>query len=132
VDNPSRIKFPGFIRDETKQVITSDTDPTQLSSYTIREGDIWINTASQSIGYMYISPETLAKHTTIGCRKVTSGDNIQANDGGLWYRANSWWLRSARADSASVFYYVNYYGNISYYDASSSYGLALGFDGCNK
>ena len=127
VDNPSRIKFPGFIREEDRQVITSDTDPTQLSAYTIREGDIWINTVASNSGYMYISPETLAKHTTIGCRKVTGSDNIQANDGGLWYRAWVWWLRSARADSASYFYYVNGYGGINGNYASYSNGLALGF-----
>ena len=127
VDNPSRIKFPGFIREEDRQVITSDTDPTQLSAYTIREGDIWINTVASNSGYMYISPETLAKHTTIGCRKVTGSDNIQANDGGLWYRAWVWWLRSARADSSAYFngvYNIGYSGNAN---ASTSYGLALGF-----
>ena len=128
VDNLSRIKFPGFIREEDRQVITSDTDPTQLTGYTISEGDIWINTAVSNSGYMYISPETLAKHTTIGCRKVAADDNIQANDGGLWYRAWVWWLRSARADSSAVFSFVNYGGYASYsFSATLSYGLALGF-----
>ena len=126
--NRSRIKFNGYTRNDDAQVIVSETDPTQLTGYTIHEGDIWINSANQSIGYIYISAETKAKHTTIGCRKVSSGDNIQAGDGGLWLRSIWWWLRSPYVSSAAYFCNVNgsgyYYNNL----ASYNYGLALGFN----
>lgn len=125
--NAARIKFNGIIRHDDAQVITSDTDPTQLSGYTIREGDIWINSANSSYGFIYISAETAAKHTTIGCRKVSSGDNIVAGDGGLWMRAWVWWLRSPYASNAMYFCSVYSYGNANYFYAAYSYGLALGF-----
>ena len=125
--NASRFKFNGFTRNDGAQVITSGTDPTQLSGYTINEGDIWINTNNSSTGYIYISAANKAKHTTIGCRKVSSSDNIQAGDGGLWLRACWWWLRSPYASSASSFCSVSNYGYSSTNGASSTNGLALGF-----
>ena len=123
----SRIKFNGIIRHDDAQVITSGTDPTQLTGYTIREGDIWINSGNSSYGYIYISAATAAKHTTIGCRKVSSSDYIVAGDGGLWMRAYVWWLRSPNASGASQFCYVYSYGAAGNSYASNSYGLALGF-----
>ena len=125
--NAARIKFNGFIREDDAQVITSGTDPTQLSGYTINEGDIWINSDNQNIGYIYVSAANKAKHTTIGCRKVSSSDNINAGDGGLWLRAWVWWLRSPYASNAANFCGVNNYGGANTYYASGSYGLALGF-----
>ena len=127
VNNASRFKFTGFTRNDDAQVITSGTDPTMLTGYTIREGDIWINTDNQSIGYIYVSAANKAKHTTIGCRKVSSSDNIVAGDGGLWLRVHVWWLRSPYASSASNFCSVNYTGYYGTNNASSWYGLALGF-----
>jgi hypothetical protein len=125
--NAARFKFPGFTRNDGAQVVTSGTDPTQLSGYTIREGDIWINSDNQSIGYMYISAATKVKHTTIGCRKVSSSDNIVAGDGGLWLRAHWWWLRSPHAASGSAFCIVYIIGSYNYSHAGYYHGLALGF-----
>ena len=125
--NAARIKFTGFIREDDAQVITSGTDPTQLSGYTINEGDIWINSDNQSIGYIYVSAANKAKHTTIGCRKVSSSDNINAGDGGLWLRSMVWWLRSPYASSAANFCNVSFNGNYGNTTASYYYGLALGF-----
>ena len=124
----SRLKFGDLIVREDAQFITAATDPTDLSGYTIREGDIWINSSNSSIGFMYISPETKAKHTAIGLYKFSSGDNIQASDGGVWMRAYWWWARSPNASNSTYFMNVNYSGNPnsnSY--ASNSNGLALGF-----
>ena len=127
VNNASRIKFNGFIRSDDAQVIASGTDPTQLTGYTIREGDIWINSDNSSYGYIYVSAANKAKHTTIGCRKVSSSDNIVAGDGGLWLRAWVWWLRSPYASSASNFSIVNSGGSYGGGNASNWSGLALGF-----
>lgn len=93
----SRLKFPGIIIEDNAQFITSDTDPTQLTSYAVKEGDIWIKSNSSNIGYIYMSAETIAKHTRISYRNVTSTDNIQASDGGCWVRAYFWWERSPYA-----------------------------------
>lgn len=41
--------------------------------------------------------------------------------------ANSWWLRSPIASISSNFCYVNYYGYVYNYYASSSYGVCFGF-----
>ena len=126
--NASRLKFGDLIVREDAQFITAATDPTDLSGYTINEGDIWINTTNSSVGYMYISPETKAKHTAIGLYKFTSGDNIQASDGGVWIRAYWWWERSPYASGSANFMGVNHNGNPNGTNyASNSYGLALGF-----
>lgn len=126
--NLSRVKFGDLIIREDAQFITEATDPTELSGYTVREGDIWINTTNSSVGYMYISPETKAKHTAIGLCKISSGDNIQASDGGVWIRAYWWWERSPTASSSTGFVSVNTSGNPgSNSGASGSGALALGF-----
>lgn len=124
----SRLKFGDLIVREDAQFITEATDPTELSGYTVREGDIWINTTNSSVGYMYISPETKAKHTAIGLYKLSSGDNIQASDGGVWIRAYWWWERSPIASYSTGFMSVGSYGYPGNSNgASYSYGLALGF-----
>jgi hypothetical protein len=122
-----RLKFTGHIWDENAQVITAAQDPTQLTSYTVREGDIWIHTGNQNIGYMYLSAATIAKHTTIGCRKVSAGENIEASDGGLWLRAISWWLRSPHVGNTTFFWSVYNGGTVYTNGASNGSGLALGF-----
>ena len=59
---------------------------------------------------------------------MSAGENIQASDGGLWLRANNWWLRSPIVGNTTYFWYVNVNGNVYYsYDASGGNGLALGF-----
>lgn len=124
----SRLKFPGIIIEDNAQFITSNTDPTQLTSYAVKEGDIWIKSNSSNIGYIYMSAETIAKHTRISYRNVTSTDNIQASDGGCWVRAYYWWGRSPSASNTTNFMLVNSYGgpNGSYY-ASYAYGVVVGF-----
>ena len=114
---------------DNAQFIVDSSEPTLLTSYTVNEGDIWVNSNNQSIGYIYMSASTIAKHTRIGYRAVSSSDNIQASDGGCWVRANLWWERSPNASDPTSFMYVNtggypYYGNTG---ASGGYGVALSF-----
>ena len=47
-------------------------------------------------------------------------------------RANIWWLRSPYASNTSNFCNVNTNGAANNNNASNSYGLALGFNGCQK
>ena len=152
-----RVKFPGVILDYPKSTahpngivfIDESSDPTnsELTSYAaytgdsgnstvevakstrpIKEGDIWLRTEGGSkIGYIYMSAETIAKHSRIGYRAITS-NNIQASDGGCWIRAYGWLERSPTATNSTYFVYVNDYGYPnSHYYASSAYGVVLGF-----
>ncbi len=126
--NASRIKFCGLIVDENAQFITESSDPTQLTSYTVKEGDIWINTNNSSVGYYYISADTVAKHSRIGYRDISSTDNIPASNGGMWVRAYSWWERSPYASGSPNFVSVNINGNPSNStNASGASGVAFGF-----
>lgn len=125
-----RLKFCGVIVDDNAQFIVDSSEPTLLTSYTVNEGDIWVDSNNQNIGYIYMSASTIAKHTRIGHRAVSSSDNIQASDGGCWVCANNWWERSPFASSSTLF--MNVYNNGSPYNyyngnASSSLGVALSF-----
>lgn len=117
--NESRLKFPGLIISENAQFITNSSDPSQLTIYSIKEGDIWINTSQGSIGYYYLSAETIAKHSRIGYRDISSSDNIPAANGGCWIRANCWWQRSTSKSSSTLC--------IDVYQDGSPYGSYFGF-----
>ena len=127
-NDKQRLKFCGVIVDDNPQFIVDSSEPTLLTSYTVNEGDIWVNTNNQNIGYIYMSASTIAKHTRIGFRAVSSTDNIQASDGGCWVRAYGWWGRSPYASNSAYFMGVGIYG-YPYYNgnASTNLGVALGF-----
>ena len=116
--NKSRLKFRGQILSDDLTFHTTETDPTLLTTVTVKPGDIWINTSNQSIGYLYIPKEVCAKHWY-----YDSTNNIVASDGGLWLRAQNWWERSPRVDSSTYFILVNITGwpggngNAAYTDA---------------
>ena len=122
-----RLKFCGVIVRDDAQYIIESTEPTLLTSYTVSEGDIWVNTNNQNIGYIYMSADTIAKHTRIGYRAVSSTDNIQANDGGCWVRAYFWWERSPHTSTSTSFISVNNNGNLSSNGAANLVGITIGF-----
>lgn len=127
-DDRKRLKFCGVIIRDDAQYIIESTEPTLLTSYTVNEGDIWVNTNNQNIGYIYMSADTIAKHTRIGFRAISSTDNIQANDGGCWIRAHNWWGRSPYASNSTSFMLVSYGGSPSpVYNTSNNGGVAVGF-----
>ena len=128
-NNRKRLKFSGVIVRDDAQYIVESTEPTLLTSYTITEGDIWVNSNNQNIGYIYMSPDTISKHSRIGFRAISHEDNIQASDGGCWVRTYNWWERSPFATDSTNFVVVYYNGNPSDYGygASGSYGVALSF-----
>lgn len=121
-DNNSPLKFPGMIIRETAQFITSDTDPTQLTSYNIKEGDIWIKSGN---GYIYVSAETVSKHTRIADRDIAHQNNIQAFDGGCWIWTHDWWQRSASVNSPTNFMFVHQTGHPNSDYNPSSYGCCM-------
>ena len=123
-----RLKFCGVIVDDNAQFIVDSSEPTLLTSYTVNEGDIWVNSNNQNIGYIYMSASTIAKHTRIGYRAVSSSENIQASDGGCWVCAYYWWERSPYASNSTNFMIVYTNGAPNNYGgASTTSGVALGF-----
>ena len=124
--NRRRLKFCGIIIPDSAQFITEASDPTALTSYTISEGDVWINSDS-SVGYIYVSQATKNRHSILGGRATDSTDNVAASDGGLWGRANTWWLRSPYVGNSTYFCNVYGAGGAGYYNASNTYGLVPGF-----
>lgn len=117
--NAVRCKFRGQVIPDGAQYITSDTDPTLLTSTTVKPGDIWINTNNSSIGYYYIPAELKDKHYYYG-----GSDNIQASNGGLWLRAPGWWERSPLVSSSTNFMFVGNYG-YPYNNLSASNAIAV-------
>ena len=133
-----KVKFIGLIvknqgEDGTQYFGVNENlsiDPTDSSlGYTVNEGDVWFRyDGANKIGYMYISEDTLAKHTRIGYRAVSSTDNIVASASGLWVRASYWWERSPYVTHSATFLGVYSYGYPYYiYGASNANGVAVGF-----
>ena len=79
----------------------SVSDPTTL--FTVKSGDVWKNNTAV---YIYEDAETreLYNHT------ADETYFIEADDGGLWIRASTWWERSPNATNTTFFYFVNYAG----------------------
>ena len=115
----SRIRFAGLIIPADAQVIRESTDPTTLTTYTVRSGDIWIHTGNSSYGYIYVPSADAAKHTHLGGRKASASENIPAGDGGLWVRANNWCTSAARIVSTT--------GGLNNYNANGANALVPGF-----
>lgn len=93
----SRCKFRGQIIPEDATYYSGDTDPTSLTTSTVKAGDIW---RKSNINYMYIPADVRNKHYY-----YTDG-NIEASNGGLWLRAQVWWERSPYAGNSTNFMYV--------------------------
>ena len=114
--NPSRIKFRGRIIPEDATFYTSATEPSEISTNDVTEGDIWINTGNQSIGYMYVNQDEIDKYnlTPYATAKI----------GGGWISANNWWERSPYASYTTGFMFVYGSGNpSSHYSANDAYGV---------
>lgn len=127
-NNASRVKIPGFIIPEDASFYSVNSDPTALSGYNVKEGDIWIHTGNDSIGYIYVSAATKAKHTRMGFKSISDSTTLAASNGGCWIRANYWWERSPFASYSTSFMYVNNYGYPNNaYNASYTLGFVLCF-----
>ena len=96
INGATRCKFKGAdsITRKGYATFTSDTDPSLVSGNHVQEGDLWINTADNSRGYL---------------RK--NGD---------WFAAVNFFLRGASITNATNFCFVNYYGYVSAYGYSAT------------
>ncbi len=92
-NDQTRIKFKGFTLPDGYRTITSGTDPTTTDN-TIKEGDLWINSANQSRGYY--------RHK------------------GAWIPAEYFWLRGASVMAATNFCSVSYGGYVGANDITAN------------
>ena len=116
--NMVRCKFRDQIIPDDATYYTDSSDPTTVSTATVKKGDVWYKS---NIGYYYIPPELASLHW------YYNDGNLTAADGGLWLCAQVWWLRSPNATSTTHFWIVNYNGNLGSYTASLAYGVVPGF-----
>ena len=127
--NTTRIKSPELIIRDDAQFFTSSTDPTEDTSCTVREGDVW---AISGTSYVYISADTAAKHTKIGFTNISNQRNKKASDGGYWINGAGTRQRTALVNSTSEFGYTNTAGKSGIisggsYVATATQGIPIGF-----
>ena len=142
-----RLMFPGVTvedRDQSqpgRRLFTSSTDPTRTGEQ-MADGDIWINgTSTSSTPYIFVSQDTIDKHSYIANRLVNQGNGSvgsyciipydRVGSPGLWVQGSYWWTRSPYYTTSNSYknYFSVMYGNFtwtySYY--SSSNAVVLGF-----
>ena len=113
--NPARVKFRGYMIPDGSTRYSSGSDPSTSSTNNVKEGDVWINTSNQSIGYTYVTQQHLDEYG------ITP--KYTASIGGGWIEATSWWLRSPDVGGSTNFWYVNTSGGCGNYNASPSLGV---------
>lgn len=101
--NTKRVKFRGRIIPEDATFYSAGSDPSTVSTNSVKEGDVWINTGNQSIGYIYVSQEEIDMYNLT--------PDYTASVGGGWISAYGWWERSPNISGTTYFMNVNTYGN---------------------
>lgn len=113
----TRFKFRGMLIPEDAedvQIITSPYEPT-TSGYVCKNGDVWINSANNSAGYIFVDDDEIAKYNmaTTGA-SLPSGLQLYATaSGGGWVQATNYWTRSANVNDMSTFRHVGRNGTNS-------------------
>lgn len=123
----ARSMFAGIMIPDDGKTITNESDPTILSIYTAKEGDIWIKSNDQSNRYCYISPDTVKKRLKVGSLDIKNSSNIAASDGGYWIKMQPLWTRSAYAGNSVSQIVVWSSGNPHMYAGiGSNYMIVIG------
>ncbi len=123
----ARSMFAGIMIPDDGKTITNESDPTILSIYTAKEGDIWIKSNDQSNRYCYISPDTVKKRLKVGSLDIKNSSNIAASDGGYWIKMQPLWTRSAYAGNSVSQIVVWSSGNpYMYAGIGSNYMIVIG------
>lgn len=113
--NTKRVKFRGRIIPEDATFYSAGSDPSTVSTNSVKEGDVWINTGNQSIGYIYVSQEELDMYNLT--------PDYTASVGGGWISASYWWERSPSISYAANFMNVGTNGYPYSGNASSVIGV---------
>lgn len=113
--NQDRVKFKGLNRKTDEQIIENQYDPTSLSGYTVREGDIWARLTGQSSElptyYMYVSEVTAANHGIIAGKTKDSLVAANGSQGGYWVEACTYWTRSVSIEQSGEYYFFSISSN---------------------
>lgn len=115
--NSTKVKFRGMLIPEdveNVQIITSPYEPT-TSGYVCKNGDVWINSANNSIGYIFVDDDEIAKYNMATTdANLPSGLQLGATaNGGGWVQATAYWVRTASTTNAAGFIYAGRNGSVS-------------------
>lgn len=113
-----RAKFRGRIIPDDAQRYTDSSDPQTITSYTVKEGDIW-RPNNSGTNYIFVTKTDIDRFGLTVYGTATSA--------GGWVSAYPWWLRSPYVGSSTYFWIVHYYGSCGSY---SSAGNASGVCPC--
>ena len=95
----SRIKFKRKTVSNDAKFFRSGTDPYEIADNDVQPGDIWVNTANNSIGYMYFTKEEIEMYGLTPYAWTSDGN-------GGWISAVHWWGRSPHASYSTYFMIV--------------------------
>ena len=134
-NNPQRIKFRGHIRaykgdtnytiyDNTIEGYDNRLEPSTVFGGTIniKPGDIWINAANSSVGYMFISGEEIDHY---GITSNIIQPDREYVPSGAWVPSSTYWLRSPYINSDNAAGGVNTPGYTTWWNTNSNIGLVL-------
>ena len=124
--NGSRIKWRGLIIKDDATYYTAGSNPLNNDMELI-EGDIWINSSNQSIGYMYMERETIDMNgLTVAALTGTTGGETYDTTNGDWIQSAYWWTRSPSATYSTTFTTVPTTGTVTSTTASYVSGVVPG------
>lgn len=116
-----RAKFKGAIIADDANYFTDNSEPSTVSSNTVKVGDVWRPSNGSNWNYVCISLEdyNLRPETSSAAQH-----GVKTNDGTkVWVAAYYWWLRSPHVGSSTYFWYVYGYGYSGNSSASSVNGV---------
>ena len=145
VSNYRRYMLPGVILERRaadtagRRYWLQSNDPSENTQ--VVEGDLWIRSGSYYTAYVFVSSETMAKHSYFGNKMINNGSDSGGSDTlipynpnnspGLWVRVCELWTRSPYLNSSTGYfvYLYNYYASINYSNSaySNTRALLVGF-----
>lgn len=113
-----RAKFRGRIIPDDAQRYTDSSDPQTITSYTVKEGDIW-RPNNSGTNYIFVTKTDIDRFGLTVYGTATSA--------GGWVSAYYWWLRSPFVGGSTHFWFVT---NSGYCGTGYSAGYAYGVCPC--
>ena len=109
-----RAKFRGRIIPDDAQRYTDSSDPQTITSYTVKEGDIW-RPNNSGTNYIFVTKTDIDRFGLTVYGTATSA--------GGWVSAGGWWLRSPYVGNSTNFWIVYPNGYCYGSNASSAFGV---------